>query len=51
MEGKAFLFKIFAGLNAIDIELDLTDVDAIVNAVKAMSPTFGGINLEEHKGA
>lgn len=49
MEGKAFLFKIFAGLNAIDIELDLTDVDAIVNAVKAMSPTFGGINLEDIK--
>lgn len=49
MEGKAFLFKIFAGLNAIDIELDLTDVDEIVNAVKAMSPTFGGINLEDIK--
>lgn len=49
MEGKAFLFKVFAGLNAIDIELDLTDVDAFVNAVKAMSPTFGGINLEDIK--
>lgn len=49
MEGKAFLFKIFAGLNSIDIELDLTDVDAFVAAVKAMSPTFGGINLEDIK--
>ena len=49
MEGKAFLFKVFAGLNSIDIELDLTDVDAIVNTVKAISPTFGGINLEDIK--
>lgn len=49
MEGKAFLFKIFAGLNSIDIELDINDVDTFVTAVKAMSPTFGGINLEDIK--
>lgn len=49
MEGKAFLFKIFAGLNSIDLELDITDVDAFVSAVRAMSPTFGGINLEDIK--
>lgn len=49
MEGKAFLFKIFAGLNSIDIELDLTDVDSFVSAVRAMSPSFGGINLEDIK--
>lgn len=47
MEGKALLFKIFAGLDAFDIELDLTDVDKIVEAVKAISPGFGGINLED----
>ncbi len=49
MEGKAFLFKVFAGINAFDIELDTTDVDEFVKAVKAMSPTFGGINLEDIK--
>lgn len=49
MEGKAFLFKVFGGLNAIDIELDTTDVDEFVKAVKAMSVTFGGINLEDIK--
>lgn len=49
MEGKALLFKIFAGLNSTDIEIDLTDVDSIVSAVRAMSPTFGGINLEDIK--
>lgn len=49
MEGKALLFKIFAGVNAMDIELDMTDVDSIVSAVKAMAPTFGGINLEDIK--
>lgn len=49
MEGKAFLFKIFAGLNAIDIELDITDVDRFVDAVRAISVSFGGINLEDIK--
>ncbi|MCA0920285.1 NADP-dependent malic enzyme [Pseudooceanicola nanhaiensis] len=49
MEGKAVLFKRFADVNSIDIELDTTDVDAIVNAVKLMGPTFGGINLEDIK--
>ncbi len=49
MEGKALLFKIFAGVNAMDIELDMSDVDAVVAAVKAIAPTFGGINLEDIK--
>ena len=49
MEGKALLFKIFAGLDCYDIEIDETDADAFVRAVKAMSPTFGGISLEDIK--
>ena len=49
MEGKAFLFKIFAGINAFDIELDTENPDDFIKAVKAMSPTFGGINLEDIK--
>lgn len=49
MEGKALLFKVFAGINAFDIEVDTTDVDKFVDAVKAISPTFGGINLEDIK--
>ena len=49
MEGKALLFKIFAGLDCYDIEIDETDADAFIRAVKAMSPTFGGINLEDIK--
>ncbi|MEO0391278.1 MAG: NADP-dependent malic enzyme [Pseudomonadota bacterium] len=49
MEGKAVLFKRFADVNSIDIELDTEDVDAFVNAVKLMGPTFGGINLEDIK--
>jgi malate dehydrogenase (oxaloacetate-decarboxylating)(NADP+) len=49
MEGKAVLFKRFADVNSIDIELDTQDVDAFVNAVKLMEPTFGGINLEDIK--
>ncbi|OIP86831.1 MAG: NADP-dependent malic enzyme [Rhodobacterales bacterium CG2_30_65_12] len=49
MEGKAVLFKRFADVNAIDIELDSTDVDEIVQAVQLMEPTFGGINLEDIK--
>jgi len=49
MEGKSVLFKRFADVNSIDIELDTEDTDAIVNAVKLMGPTFGGINLEDIK--
>ena len=49
MEGKSVLFKRFADVNSIDIELDTEDVDAFVNAVKLMGPTFGGINLEDIK--
>jgi malate dehydrogenase (oxaloacetate-decarboxylating)(NADP+) len=49
MEGKGLLFKIFADIDVFDIEVDTTDVDAFVNTVKAISPTFGGINLEDIK--
>lgn len=49
MEGKALLFKIFAGLDCYDIEIDEQDPDLFVAAVKAISPTFGGINLEDIK--
>lgn len=49
MEGKALLFKIFAGLDAFDIEIDEKDPDKIIEIVKAISPTFGGINLEDIK--
>jgi malate dehydrogenase (oxaloacetate-decarboxylating)(NADP+) len=49
MEGKAVLFKRFADINAIDIELDTQDADEIINAVRLMGPTFGGINLEDIK--
>ncbi len=47
MEGKAMLFKEFAGVDAFPLCLDTTDVDEIVAAVKAISPAFGGINLED----
>ena len=49
MEGKALLFKIFAGLDCYDIEIDETDPKTFVASVKAMSSTFGGINLEDIK--
>ncbi|MEN8836958.1 MAG: NADP-dependent malic enzyme [Celeribacter marinus] len=49
MEGKAVLFKRFADVNSIDIELDTEDPDQIIQAVKLMGPTFGGINLEDIK--
>ena len=49
MEGKAVLFKRFADVNSIDIELDTEDPDEFVNAVKYMGPSFGGINLEDIK--
>jgi len=47
MEGKAVLFKHFAGINVFNIELDTQNVDDIVNTVKNIAPTFGGINLED----
>jgi malate dehydrogenase (oxaloacetate-decarboxylating)(NADP+) len=49
MEGKGLLFKAFADIDVFDIEIDRTDVDEFVEAVKAISPTFGGINLEDIK--
>lgn len=47
MEGKAVLFKTFAGVDAFPICLDSTDVDQIVQTVKLLAPTFGGVNLED----
>ncbi|MGB0844350.1 MAG: malic enzyme-like NAD(P)-binding protein, partial [Alphaproteobacteria bacterium] len=47
MEGKAVLFKRFADVDGVDIELDTEDVDAFVEAVRLMAPSFGGINLED----
>jgi malate dehydrogenase (oxaloacetate-decarboxylating)(NADP+) len=47
MEGKAILFKRFSDIDAIDIEVDSTDVDKIIETVRAISVTFGGINLED----
>jgi len=47
MEGKAVLFKHFAGINVFNIELDTQDVDEIVKTIKNIAPTFGGINLED----
>ena len=49
MEGKAVLFKRFADVDAIDIELKTEDVDRFIDAVELMEPTFGGINLEDIK--
>lgn len=49
MEGKALLFKIFAGLDCFDIEVDEKDPKRFVEIVRALSPTFGGINLEDIK--
>jgi len=49
MEGKGMLFKIFADIDGMDIEVKATDVDEFVNTVKNISPTFGGINLEDIK--
>ncbi len=47
MEGKAVLFKRFAGIDVFNIELNTQDVDAIVNTIINIAPTFGGINLED----
>ncbi len=49
MEGKGLLFKIYADIDVFDIEIAETDIDAFVRTVKAISPTFGGINLEDIK--
>ncbi|HMA71289.1 MAG TPA: NADP-dependent malic enzyme [Xanthobacteraceae bacterium] len=49
MEGKAVLFKKFAGIDVFDIEIEAKDVDRIVDVVAALEPTFGGINLEDIK--
>jgi malate dehydrogenase (oxaloacetate-decarboxylating)(NADP+) len=49
MEGKGLLFKIFADIDVFDIEVDEEDASAFINTVKAISPTFGGINLEDIK--
>ena len=47
MEGKAVLFKRFADVDAIDLEVDTADVDAFINCVRYLGPSFGGINLED----
>jgi malate dehydrogenase (oxaloacetate-decarboxylating)(NADP+) len=49
MEGKGLLFKIFADIDVFDIEINETDIDKFVATVKAISPTFGGVNLEDIK--
>jgi malate dehydrogenase (oxaloacetate-decarboxylating)(NADP+) len=49
MEGKGLLFKIFADVDVFDIEVDATDIDKFCETVKAIAPTFGGINLEDIK--
>ncbi|KAB2701031.1 NADP-dependent malic enzyme [Brucella haematophila] len=49
MEGKAVLFKRFADVDSIDLEVDTTDIDAFINAVRYLGPSFGGINLEDIK--
>jgi malate dehydrogenase (oxaloacetate-decarboxylating)(NADP+) len=49
MEGKGLLFKIYAGIDVFDIEVDEKDPEKFIQAVKAISPTFGGINLEDIK--
>ena len=49
MEGKAVLFKRFADVNSIDLEVETEDPDAFINAVRYLGPSFGGINLEDIK--
>lgn len=49
MEGKAVLFKKFAGIDVFDIEIDATTIDRMVEVISALEPTFGGINLEDIK--
>jgi malate dehydrogenase (oxaloacetate-decarboxylating) len=47
MEGKALLFKKFAGINAVPVCIDVTDTDDVIRVVAALAPSFGGINLED----
>ena len=49
MEGKSVLFKRFADIDSVDLEVDTQDVDEFINAVKYLSPSWGGINLEDIK--
>ncbi len=49
MEGKGVLFKVFADIDVFDIELDAPDPETVINTVRALAPTFGGINLEDIK--
>ncbi|MEG0500563.1 MAG: malic enzyme-like NAD(P)-binding protein, partial [Rikenellaceae bacterium] len=49
MEGKSILFKSLSGIDAIDIEVNTKDIDLFVQTVKLISPTFGGVNLEDIK--
>ncbi len=49
MEGKGLLFKIFADIDVFDIEIDETDTEKLIQTIKAIAPTFGGINLEDIK--
>jgi malate dehydrogenase (oxaloacetate-decarboxylating)(NADP+) len=49
MEGKAVLFKRFADVDSIDLEVDTEDVDEFINCVRLLGPSFGGINLEDIK--
>ena len=49
MEGKGVLFKRFADVDVFDLELDTEDTERLIDAVKIMEPTFGGINLEDIK--
>ncbi|MBT33470.1 MAG: NADP-dependent malic enzyme [Thalassobius sp.] len=49
MEGKGILFKIFAGIDVFDLELNTKSIDEFISVVKALEPTFGGINLEDIK--
>ena len=50
MEGKSMLFKLFADVDAFDIELDCSDPERLIDIVKSLEPTFGGINLEDIRG-
>jgi malate dehydrogenase (oxaloacetate-decarboxylating)(NADP+) len=49
MEGKSVLFKRFADVDSIDLEVDTQDVDEFINSVRYIGPSFGGINLEDIK--
>lgn len=49
MEGKAVLFKKFAGIDVFDIEVNESDPDKLIEVIAALEPTFGGINLEDIK--